>query len=227
VVGYPPVKPLLLLDVDGVLNPGASRNQVDKDRLAHRYYVRHFKGYRVFLSPEHGPMLTEFCERQGLELVWATTWEHDANSLIGPVVGLPRLPVIEFGGNCEHWKFDAVAEYADGRPLAWLDDDLRLYPKHRGWFEEQRGDTPTLLHTVAGMQGLVADDLATVAAWQLEEFKKLLGRSSLGSPEARYLRSLATEADMVRVRSVYPPVSEPHPENREPSSPQPKTHKND
>jgi hypothetical protein len=133
------------------------------------------------------------------------------------------LPVIEFGGNCEHWKFDAVADYAAGRPLAWLDDDLRLYPKHRTWFEEQRGDTPTLLHTVACKQGLVGGDLAAVAAWQSEEFGKLLERSSLGSPEARYLRSLATEADMARVRAV----SESHQTLDKPSIQAANPHKKD
>jgi len=30
------------------------------------------------------------------DLIWATTWEHDANKHIAPRLGLPPLPVVEF-----------------------------------------------------------------------------------------------------------------------------------
>lgn len=162
-------KPLLLLDVDGPLNPYAAKpTRRPEGYTTHRLAPKGCnprKPYRVWLHPGHGRMLLDLTERAGMELVWCTTWEHDANTMIGPVVGLPELPVIEFGFTATRWKFNAVAEYAAGRPLAWLDDDFADYPDERAWFETQRGDTPTLLHHVNPRTGCTADDLAAVEAW--------------------------------------------------------------
>jgi hypothetical protein len=38
-------------------------------------------------------------------LVRYTTWEHESNEFIGPRIGLPELPVIEFGLDGTRWKF--------------------------------------------------------------------------------------------------------------------------
>src|SRR5689334_11279557 len=81
-------KPLLLLDVDGVLIPYAAPKQPDG-------FEQHIlQGEQVWLAPHHGAWLRPLCDR--FQLVWATGWEHDANRLIGPILGLPELPVIEF-----------------------------------------------------------------------------------------------------------------------------------
>lgn len=169
---------LLLLDVDGPLNPyGASRGDVDKHRMPVPYYVRKIMGYRVFLSKVHGPMLLDFAAEHDVELAWATTWEGEANTRIGPVIGLPELPVVDLGWQrkfsgtirSEHWKFDGVLKFAAGRPLAWFDDDFGYFHKERAWFEAERGHTPTLLHHVDPKVGLRADDLDAVAAWLRSE----------------------------------------------------------
>jgi hypothetical protein len=85
---------------------------------------------------------------------------HEANTHVGPAIGLPELPVIEFspddlnrGGS---WKWAAVAEYADGRPLAWLDDDHSspLFRGGRETFDEARAGMPTLLCHVDPAHGL-------------------------------------------------------------------------
>lgn len=47
----------------------------------------------VALNPAHGPMLLRFAAEHGVELVWATTWTDDANTMIGPLLELPELPV--------------------------------------------------------------------------------------------------------------------------------------
>lgn len=163
------MKPLLLLDVDGVLNPcDAKPTRRPEGYTTHRLAPKGCdprKPYRVWLHPGHGAMLLEFVERVGVELAWATTWEHDANTMIGPVIGLPELPVIEWGFTAIMWKFNGVLEYAQGRPLAWLDDDFGTYGTERAWFERERGITPTLLHHVDPRVGLASGDLDTVAAW--------------------------------------------------------------
>lgn len=163
------MKPLLLLDVDGPLNPYAAKPyRRPEGYTTHRLRPSGWterKPLRVWLHPGHGAMLLDFVERAGMELVWCTTWEHDANTMIGPVVGLPELPVIEWGFSAIMWKFNGVLEYAPGRPLAWLDDDFGRYKTERTWFERERGTTPTLLHHVDPRVGLTSGDLETVAAW--------------------------------------------------------------
>lgn len=151
-------KPLLLLDVDGPLNP--FRATKPEGYTAHRLPSAG-SSFQVWLNPDHGRMLLDFAEEHGVELVWCTTWERDANTHIG----LPELPVIEFGFTATDWKFGAVQRYAGDRPLAWLDDDFELFDPEQQAFLRQRGDRPTLLHLVSPGVGLTAGDLEAVAAW--------------------------------------------------------------
>ncbi|GAA3854395.1 hypothetical protein GCM10022243_19900 [Saccharothrix violaceirubra] len=178
---------LLLLDVDGPLNPyAARRHRRPAGFTTHRltstghWYTgreaRRHKGLRVWLNPDHGALLRALAERADLEPVWATTWAHQANTRIAPVIGLPELPVIEFserdldplhgwrdGGS---WKWSAVARYAGDRPLAWLDDELDdRYPRARARFEAARAATPTLLCDVDPRVGLREEHAEQVEKW--------------------------------------------------------------
>lgn len=162
-------KPLLLLDVDGPLNPYRAK----PERRPEGYTTHRLEGFRVWLNPDHGPLLLAFAAEHGVELAWATTWEHEANKSIGPNIGLPELPVVDLGWqrkfsgtiHTDNWKFDGVLAFAAGRPLAWLDDDFAHFRAEREWFENERGGAPTLLHHVDPAIGLTSTDLATVAAW--------------------------------------------------------------
>jgi len=119
---------------------------------------------RVRLKPAHGPLLTAL----PYELVWATTWMHDANTCVGPVLGLPVLPVIEWpelfrrDRDGLYWKTRDIVDWADGRPFAWIDDHITdrdrefVSAHHRG---------PALLHRVSPRRGLRATDFAALAAW--------------------------------------------------------------
>jgi rhodanese-related sulfurtransferase len=117
------------------------------------------KPLRVWLNPDHGAALL------GLpyELVWATTWMHDANTLIAPQLGLPGLPVIEwprmFHDDADgiHWKTRHVVDWAAGRPFAWVDDE---FGELREVLEliAADGNRPLVFHCAAGKDrtGLVA-----------------------------------------------------------------------
>ena len=153
------LKPLLVLDVDGPLNPYLA------DPVPDGYEVHDLLGYRVLLNPSMGPELTAFADLHGMELAWATTWEHDANRYIGPLIGLPELPVIEWGLNAKFWKFNGVLEYAGDRPLAWLDDDFRHFPHEEDWFRRERDWVPTLLHEVDPAVGITDLDLEAIEEW--------------------------------------------------------------
>jgi hypothetical protein len=166
------MKPLLLLDVDGVLNPWAAPNRPG-EFVEYRFRLTSWgrKRLRVWLNPRHGAELSMLAERAGVELVWATTWAQRANVLVGPVIGLPELPVIEFAGphsdGLPSWKFPAVARYGYGRPLAWLDDDFSLFPEARAAFLAKRNadGLATELVSVDPRVGMTGEDLAAVERW--------------------------------------------------------------
>ena len=49
----------------------------------------------VWLHPGHGPTLMTLADR--FNLVWCTTWGAEANTWIGPRIGLPVLDWAAFG----------------------------------------------------------------------------------------------------------------------------------
>lgn len=169
------MRPLLLLDIDGPLNPWAATDESrPSGYVEHRVRLSGWsrrKPLRIWLNPRHGADLMRLAERTGVALVWATTWGHRANTVVGPVIGLPKLPVIEFAqpqsGDRSAWKYPAVARYAYGRPLAWLDDDFDLYPAARDEFQAKRqaNGTATFLRPVNPRTGITTADLASVQDW--------------------------------------------------------------
>lgn len=175
--------PILAIDIDGPLNVRA-HTKAAKKRLARRGFapVTRWQGKvirppgstwfplsELWLHRDHGAMLAEFSLEHDVELVWASMWERSANRVVAPVLGLPRLPYVDFHAHPERrlWKFPAVAEYAAGRPLAWLDDS---FPRKRrqldvSGFARARRNLPTLLHAVDPEVGITDVDLDTVADW--------------------------------------------------------------
>ena len=150
-------RPILLVDVDGVLNPWLAENcppgfgEYD-----------FFPGERVLLSPGHGELLLSLA--RAYELVWATAWEHRANRLICPVLSLPELPVIEFplsGRDLFFRKLPAVIEAVGDRPCAWIDDEHR--PDHYTWAASR--DVPTLMVDIDPAEGLTTGVVARLAEW--------------------------------------------------------------
>jgi hypothetical protein len=132
-------RPLLLLDVDGPLNPFAARMPVLRGYTTHRLRPsvwlsrqipgtrRHRRGLRVRLNSSHGEQLTGL----PFDLAWASAWMHEANTMIAPEVGLPAdLPVVEWPESFTAdpdgllWKTRPVLEWTAGRPFAWVDDML-------------------------------------------------------------------------------------------------------
>jgi hypothetical protein len=151
-------KPLLLLDVDGVLIPYAAPEQPAG-------FEQHILlGEQVWLAPHHGAWLRPLCAR--FQLVWATGWEHDANRLIGPIIGLPELPVIEFERDAagRFVKLPTLARFAADRPLVWIDDELT--DAARAW---AAGRTARALLVDADPSiGLTEELVAAIAAFAID-----------------------------------------------------------
>jgi len=165
------VKPLLLIDVDGPLNPYAAKPSRRPDGYqTHRMRPTGWeqpwqKPLRVWLNPAHGPALRAL----PFDLVWCTTWAAEANEWIAPHIGLPSLPVIEWPDGAQRlradgvfWKTERVVEWAAGRPFAWVDDDFTDLDRE---FVAASHDGPALLHWVSPREGLLEPDFAALAAW--------------------------------------------------------------
>ncbi len=145
-------KPLLLLDIDGVLIPYAAPEQP----AGFLQYT--LLGEVVWLSPQHGAWLQSLADQ--FQLTWATSWEHDANRLIAPIVGLPVLPVIEFlrDATGRFPKFPTIERVVDDQPFVWIDDELT--PAIHAWAAQRR--TPTLLVDVDPAIGLTQAIVARI-----------------------------------------------------------------
>ena len=150
-------RPLLLVDVDGVLNPWEATDTPDG---YHEYDF--FPGERVLLSPDHGQLLRDLSK--DFDLVWATAWEHRANRLICPVLSIPELPVIEFPLAAPYFavnKLPAVIQAVGDRPCAWIDDMHGV--DHFDWAD--RRAAPTLILAIDPAIGFTADVAVRLAAW--------------------------------------------------------------
>lgn len=122
-----PRAPLVLLDVDGVLNPARSTASGYRRRWVFPYGVAH----RLLLNPRHGQVLIELAEATGAELVWASYWQDRANTWIAPRVGLPSLRYVPISTRWRRrarpspgpWKARHVAAWIGQTPFVWLEDD--------------------------------------------------------------------------------------------------------
>jgi hypothetical protein len=142
-------RPILLLDVDGVLlvvRPARDDDTTDPEQSLH---------------PEAGAWLAELAGE--FELVWATTWEGLANRLIAPVMGLDPLPAVTFdmGRHAPTPKLPSVIEWVGDRPCAWLDDDLQ----HDADTWAAGRSVPTLLIHVDNSVGIQRRHVDRLLSW--------------------------------------------------------------
>jgi hypothetical protein len=155
-------RPLLFLDVDGPLLPFGDDPQRDLAGTTSNSHLAR-------LNPQIGPRLAAL----PCDLVWATTWGEEANIELAPRLGLPQLPVVNWPEPSAaheredrwfglHWKTRTLVAWADGRPFAWVDDEIT--DADLEWVAANH-HAPALVHHIAEHVGLTDADFETLDAW--------------------------------------------------------------
>lgn len=176
------MRPLVLLDVDGVLNALVRPDSADPQQgrataLARTWPIR--------WSPDVVAAVRDWTVRADVE--WLTTWADAANGDLRTLLGLPELPVAGRPDGAagatsraghdslagvtaaapdlltgRWWKLDVVRDRLAREPdrrLVWLDDDLGPQPDVQDWV---RAHAECLLVAPDPAVGLSAADLEAV-----------------------------------------------------------------
>jgi hypothetical protein len=152
-------KPLLLVDVDGVI----SLFGFDRFRPPAGTFLL-VDGIPHLISQTAGEHLRELST--AFELAWCTGWEEKADEYLPSVLGLeapiPHLTLAKPAERNGHWKLAAIDAYAGPeRPLAWLDDGHD--DECERWASSRPG--PTLLVSTDPATGLGEAHVAELLAW--------------------------------------------------------------
>lgn len=154
-----PPHPLLAIDIDGVVSIFGFEQRPEGP--GHSFLL--VDGLPHCISLPTGDRLRRLGEC--FELVWASGWEDKANFYLPGLLGLPELPHVSFDGAARdgvaHWKLAPLEEYARGRPMAWVDDNLDR--SCHEWAAAR--PEPTLLVPTEPQLGLEEAHVGALEAW--------------------------------------------------------------
>lgn len=151
------MRPLLFVDIDGVLNPydgpcpdGFREHQLFPDEQP------------VRVAEAHGRWLHELSDR--FDMVWGSSWIEADRALLATVLDLPAFVGavdLSTGQFDPALKVPAVDQLAGDRPLAWIDDLL----KPNAWEWARQRSVPTLLVPIDPSIGLTRAHVDHLLAW--------------------------------------------------------------
>jgi hypothetical protein len=148
-------RPLLLVDIDGVLN--CFGHVKVTCQATDDFDIQVPQGTRTRLTNlEHY-----------FEMIWATAWEHDAKQFLKNIDMESSWPVIEFknaSASSETWKLKDVQSFIqDTQAFAWIDDELG----HDAHSWAQTRSAPTLLVNINPCYGLQENQTQQLINWAL------------------------------------------------------------
>ena len=153
-----PDRPVLLVDIDGVLNVYGV-NGCPPGYTEHELFPQDAEPAR--LCAAHGAWLRELAEH--FDLAWASALGRDTHRLLGPILALDEFPAVPMPPvpfpPAE--KVPAIAAYVGDRPAAWVDDVLG--PEARAWAGGRTA--PTLLLGIDHRIGLRRADVDELLRW--------------------------------------------------------------
>lgn len=110
------MRPLLALDVDGVVAPLGSCSGLELE----------IGGVPLWIEEGVPARLRRLAEV--FSVVWSSSWGRRASIELAPRVGLPQgLPFVSFGRRSRPggwWKLPGLRRFAGGRALAVVDDEV-------------------------------------------------------------------------------------------------------
>lgn len=149
------LRPVVALDVDGVINAGGSPDRLGPGwelqrieippyhpclRVSPFSAVRPERGMALTVninSGLHGRWITRL--QKYAEVVWATTWEHAANYALAPLLGIAPLPVATSveqvpptqeqidSIDIPGWKAMALDQLYPDQAVVWIDDSNEAF----------------------------------------------------------------------------------------------------
>lgn len=160
------VRPVLAIDVDGVLNA------ISNGPPPAGWEDTRVQGYQIRYNPGHGDRLLAIAAETGAELAWCTTWQEQANQYIRHLVGLPQLPWVPLEPGRAGLKFSeyrsvgaikatALRAWAGDRPVCWLEDEPDAAAELASW------SVPHLVVRVDESAGLQERHLQKARSWLL------------------------------------------------------------
>lgn len=156
------MKPVWLLDVDGVINA------LMPHRSHHQAWVADHLG-REFLIRFDPRIITQIIQlTEIVDIHWCTTWGEDAVSYLSPALGLPTFPVedpkrdyeslVAGLGWWKYWRFLESRSYLF--PTVWTDDDIPDDLMHH-----HRSDPDSLIIRTNPYNGLSLENLQQIESW--------------------------------------------------------------
>ena len=169
------VKPILLLDVDGVINytgsGGAWHDQKEKTKKTM------VDGWEIKWSTDVVSKIN-YWGKDIADIKWLTTWNEKARLFLSPALGIDEFPLARDPAiRSKGYAAWLVEQNNPGVPICWVDDEVYWFcvkPEDDGLqiessYWESRPNT--LLIEPKEEDGLQPDDLARIESFLLEHTK--------------------------------------------------------
>jgi hypothetical protein len=124
-------RPLVLLDVDGVINDLGHLHGHERPWTVRKFRAGNFTVH----IPDFMPFLIQSLDAVA-EIHWCTTWLETANTAIAPLLNVGPFPVV--GADTPDPWMDWKPAAAHGLASAALADERRVF-----WIEDFYGEIPT------------------------------------------------------------------------------------